>query len=160
MSARPIIARFLVAPASDDRATFLWAVVHALAYLNEAWLIEQIRAGKRPPARLLLAEPPWCATPPRYVPHHGARARARERDYYDGPTAMHRGEATCIEIAAYDVAAISALQHLPAAPHVVGRWPDLHFMVQANGRIIDTSTRDGALASLARPEAPCRSLYS
>lgn len=126
-----IIARVHLAPTTSRRlatrqqiATFLYAV-------NVAWLSDVLSRGQIPPMRLLLAEPPWTETRRMvYEPFHGDTPRDRERDYFDGPYAMHVGRATCIEIAAYDAAAISVLEQRAALPVIIGHHPDYHAIVE------------------------------
>lgn len=148
---QPIGARLLVAPAPDDRESFLLVVAQALHRINLAWITSQLHAGRTPPSRLLLAAPPWTIRTIVYVPWHGT-PRGRQRDYFDGPVAMHRGEATCVEIAAYDAAAMIAIEQRSATPIVMGAWPDLHCVIARGagpGReILDTSSAPAAARSV------------
>lgn len=148
MARRGIVARVHVAPMGGTREQAIELVSVWLFTQNALWLTAQLRAGKTPPRRLLLASPPWCSKPVRYVPHHGDQPRARERDYFDGPTAMHVGEATCIDIASYDAAAMYVIEKRDAAAVNVRPWPSMHFVVEVAERRFDTSTTNGALASL------------
>ncbi len=148
MARRGIVARVHIAPMGGTRESAIGLVAVWLFTQNALWLSAQLRARKSPPQRLLLARPPWCANPVQYVRHHGDEPRSRERDYFDGPTAMHVGEATCIDIAAYDAAAMYVLEHRDAGTVNVRPWPDMHFVVEVGKRRFDTSTIDGALASL------------
>lgn len=145
---RPIVARVHIAPMGGTRERAIELVAVWLFTQNALWLSAQLRARKAPPRRLLLAAPPWCAKRVQYVRHHGDQPRGRERDYFDGPTAMHVGEATCIDIAAYDAAAMYVLEHVDAAAINMRAWPDMHFVVEAGSLRFDTSTIDGALGSL------------
>lgn len=147
-SRRGIVARVHIAPMGGTRERAIGLVAVWLFTQNALWLSAQLRAGKTPPRRLLLAAPPWCARRVLYVTHHGNEPKARERDYFDGPTAMHVGEATCIDIASYDAAAMYVLAKTDASPRNVRPWPEMHFVVEVGKRRFDTSTIDGAVASL------------
>lgn len=122
-----ILARVHASPGSSDasRVSMLDGLLQWLVAINRTWLREQVAAGRTPPLCVRLAQPPWCVAPIRYVRHHGAPL-ARDRDYQDGPTLFHSGEATCIDIAAYDAAALIELVHVPARAVLVGAWPSLH----------------------------------
>jgi hypothetical protein len=155
-----IIARVHAAPATGTHALFLQQVAYQLQALNLVWLQAQLAEGRVPPMRLLLAAAPWTYAPVRYVEHHGAQRLARVRDYYDGPTAMHLGEATCIDVAGYDSAAMMVLQNRPrVVPRVIGDWPDTHVVIDDldTKRTFDTTTREAALASLKGSDAWHRS---
>lgn len=160
MARRGIVARVHIAPMGGTRESAIGLVAVWLFTQNALWLSAQLRAGKTPPRRLLLAAPPWCTSRGgcdrgvRYVTHHGDEPRARERDYFDGPTAMHVGEATCIDIAAYDAAAMYVLEQRDAATINVRAWPDMHFVVEVGESRFDTSTINGALASLKETTTP------
>ena len=125
-----MLARVHVSPTASDatRFVFLDGVLQLLVAVNRAWLREQLAAGRTPPLSVRLAEPPWCAAPIRYVRHHG-EPLARDRDYQDAPTMLHAGEGTCIDIAAYDAAALIEIAKLPARALLVGAWPKLHSVI-------------------------------
>ncbi len=134
------IARLHLAPSTSRRRDTAQTIALVLYALNVTWLSDAVRRGQQPPLRLLLASPPWTIAPMIYEPFHGELPRARERDYYDGPFALHAGHATCIEVAAYDAAAMSVLEHRPALPRVIGEHPDYHTIVElADGTWIDTT---------------------
>lgn len=122
-----MLARVHVSPTAtnETRLTFLTGVLQLLVAVNRAWLREQLAAAKHPPLSVHLAAPPWTAAPVQYVPHHG-EPLARDRDYQDGPTLFHTGRATCIDIAAYDAAALLEIVQVNARAVIVGAWPSMH----------------------------------
>lgn len=91
--------------ASEDLEASLLLVLNGLVQHNVAWLLAARARKLEPPCCTGCAEPPWCATPVRYVPHHGA-PQGEAREYWDGPTMFHRGEGTCADIVAYDCACL------------------------------------------------------
>ena len=143
-----IEARIHLAPASGTIVESLRSIAVALRFANITWLRAQVLAGKRPPRRLLLARPPWSVRPMQYVQFHGGEdPRSRARRYFDGATAMHVGEATCIELAAYDAAALIVFEDRPAVVELEGEWPSLHAVVRTQHERFDTSTMPGLRAS-------------
>jgi hypothetical protein len=115
-----MLARIHAAPNVESHARALQTIADALFALNLQWIGDARRGGLDPPPRVSDCAPPWCSRPIIYRPYHGDRPAARERDYFDGPTLFHRAEATCIDVAAYDAAAISILEDRFAMPFVEG----------------------------------------
>jgi hypothetical protein len=143
-----IEARIHLAPASGTIVESLRSIAVALRFANIAWLRAQLDVGKRPPRRLMLARPPWSTRPMQYVTFHGGEdSRSRARRYFDGATAMHVGEATCIELAAYDAAAMVVFEDRVAVVQLEGEWPELHAVVRTEHARFDTSTLAGLRAS-------------
>ena len=142
-----MLARIHAAPNTADLAAALQVVADALYSINIAWLRRIVARGLQPPTQLLRCAPPWCSRPIVYVTHRGLPLDTT-RDYYDGPTAMHRGSGTCIEIASYDAAASTVLLQKPARPLVVGQLPGMHCVVRYD---------DGALYDPTSEATPWRS---
>ena len=116
-------ALFVIAPAGNLLEP-LQVIADALTRLNVIWLREQLARGHKPPCCTHCAEPPW--TGPnlvQYVPHHGA-AQGELRAYFDGASMLHRGQGTCIDIAAFD-AACRVLKGDPLARAVVIERADM-----------------------------------
>ena len=135
-------ARFIFAPTAD-LVPFLEAIAEGLVRLNEAWLRAQLAAGRDPPCCTECAEAPWTSgTGVEYVPYHGS-PKGVSREYWDGPTMFARGAATCMEIAAYDVAALRVKKGEPASVRIVPfpeTTSEFHALVQrSDGRIEDPS---------------------
>lgn len=134
-----MLARIHAAPNVDSMRAVLQVIADALFAINRRWIADAKRRGKAPPRSVATCRAPWCSQPIRYVPHHGKRPAARERDYYDGPSFFHRGRATCIDVASYDAAALVELDGVDAHPRVVGeRLASLHCVVELDdGRTLD-----------------------
>jgi hypothetical protein len=107
-----MIAVLALAPTTASILGVLQAIADALVAINERWIRAQLQAGQRPPSSLATARPPWAPRRIAYRASHGA-AVGTTRTYQDGPTAMHSGVATCMDIAAYDAAALSVLAGTP-----------------------------------------------
>lgn len=113
----------------------LQVVADALTHLNVMWLQEQAARGNVPPCCSHCAGPPWTG-PERvaYVRHHGAMS-GELRAYLDGPSMMHAGRGTCIDIAAYDAACRRMRGDAAARAVVEGDGPAFHCVViDATGR--------------------------
>jgi len=96
-------ALLVVAP-SGPLVERLQVIADALVRLNVLWLQDQLAAGHKPPCCTHCAEPPWTGPAlVSYVHHHGA-AQGELRAYLDGPSMLHVGRGTCIDIAAFDAA--------------------------------------------------------
>lgn len=107
----------------------LQVVADALTEFNVLWLQEQLARGNKPPCCSHCAGPPW--TGPHnvgYVSHHGAMA-GELRAYLDGPTMMHTGKGTCIDIAAYDAACRRIRGDATARAVITGDGPAFHCVV-------------------------------
>lgn len=115
-----MLARIHAAPNVSSLRTALQTIALTLYDLNRVWITDAVRGGLTPPRRVADCEPPWCPQPIIYRRHHGSSPAGDDRDYFDGPTMFHRGEATCIDIAAYDAAAMTVLEGVDARPLVVG----------------------------------------
>jgi hypothetical protein len=107
-----MIAALSLAPTRAGTLATLQVIATALQQANEVWLRSQLEVGRRPPVRLVDAMPPWAPRRVRYVPSHGPDVGV-VRLYQDGPAAMAKGEATCVDIAAYDAAASTVLRREP-----------------------------------------------
>lgn len=134
---------FYLAPDWGSELAVLQLHADMLYQVNLAWIRDAMRRGLRPPLRALSCEPPWCATPPRYVPHHGSEPIGIARRYYDAPMLFHRGEGTCIELASYDAAASTLLELKPARPKVEGERPYFHcYVLRSDGQTLESTARD------------------
>ena len=134
---------FVLAPRWGTERDALQLHADMLYQLNLLWIRDTMRRGLRPPLRALSCEPPWCATPPRYVSHHGPQPIGRERDYFDGPQVFHIGEGTCIELASYDAAAATLLELTPSRPIVECVRQRFHCYVRRDkdGATLDSTSK-------------------
>lgn len=143
-----------IAHDTDAQREALRLVVEALASINLAWIEAQRADGLEPPCCTHCAEPPWCAHPVRYVPHHGAPL-GDARDYYDGPTMFHLRSGTCADIVAYDVAAARA-KGKQAHVAIEGNGPHYHAVAYVDGQrkdpTADVARRTNALCSCTAGE--------
>lgn len=129
---------FLIANATGTLPDVLSACAEFLVQLNAIWLRDKQARGLVPPCCTHCAEPPWVRAPVRYVPHHGAPVGTR-RLYQDGPTMFAKGKGTCVDIAAYDVAALRVLKGKSAAVRIVGGPVRFHAVVWDGERVVDPS---------------------
>ena len=133
-----MLARVYLAPQLGTEREALQGIADMLYARNVAWIRSMLASGLVPPARALLCAPPWCERGVRYVRFHGTRPLDRERDYFDGPVMFHRGEATCLELSAYDAAAMTVLEGVSASPLVVGGGPSYHCIIRIPGPPVAT----------------------
>ncbi len=115
-----MLAKIHAAPNAYSIRATLQSIAELLFTINRRWIREHVTAGRTPPRSVAECEPPWCPRPIVYRAHHGPRAAGNERDYFDGPSFFHRGEATCIDVAAYDAAALAELDGVPVVVLVEG----------------------------------------
>lgn len=115
-----MLARIHAAPNVGSIRAVLQVIADAAFAINRLWLADARAAGRSPPASTSACAAPWCGRAIVYRPYHGTKPAASDRDYFDGPIMFHRGEATCIDVAAYDAAALVELQGIDARPRVVG----------------------------------------
>lgn len=131
-------ARIHAAPTSSSLREALQILAMALFDLNRLWLRDARARGLDPPPRASECRPPWCSERLSYIPWRGEHELDVDRDYFDGPMMFHQGEGTCLEIAAYDAAAMVEIDGMQARPEIVGEPPRMHCVVLlSSGATID-----------------------
>jgi hypothetical protein len=147
-----MLARIHAAPNVSSYPAALQIIANAVFALNRLWIRDMLRAGKSPPRSVRDCAPPWCARPIVYRPYHGRVPAAPDRDYYDGPMLFHRAEATCLEVSAYDAAALAEIERVDAGPEVLGEeLTRLHCVVRIGARTIDPTAGLRPGETITRP---------
>jgi len=126
----------LPTPPGPARQEFLEMLAEVLVRSNHDWATREVEDGREPHCCIACVRPRI-----RYTPPPGAAAGQRCQNFWPAPAVIQRGQATCLDAAAYDagMARWEGKDAYVAFEDINGR--DFHAVAVIDGKRVDSAQK-------------------